>query len=73
MPWRTSSVESERARFVLEAEASDLPFAELCRRHGISRPTGYKWLQRFEDEGIDALADRSRRPRSCPHASPSRS
>jgi transposase-like protein len=36
----------ERARFVFEAERSDLPFAELCRRYGISRPTGYKWVDR---------------------------
>ena len=70
MPWRTSSVETERARFVLEAELSDLSFAELCRRHGISRPTGYKWLERYEGQGVDGLGDRSRRPHSCPHATP---
>ena len=70
MPWRTSTVETERARFVLEAELSDLSFAELCRRHGISRPTGYKWLERYQEGGPDGLSDRSRRPRSCPHATP---
>lgn len=32
MPWRTSTVENERARFVIEAEFSDLSHAELCRR-----------------------------------------
>jgi transposase InsO family protein len=63
-------VETERARFVLEAELSDLSFAELCRRHGISRPTGYKWLERYEGQGVDGLGDRSRRPHSCPHATP---
>ncbi|MEQ8330665.1 MAG: hypothetical protein RH859_09410 [Longimicrobiales bacterium] len=40
MPWRTSTVDTERARFVFEAELSDLSHAELCRRHNISRPTG---------------------------------
>lgn len=68
MPWRTSTVETERARFVLEAELSDLPFAELCRRHGISRPTGYKWLRRYRNEGPAGLSDRSRRPHTCSHA-----
>ena len=67
MPWRTATVETERARFVLEAQLSDLAFAELCRRHGISRPTGYKWLQRTEQEGLNGLRNRSRRPHSCPH------
>ena len=39
MPWRTSTVEIARARFVMEAELSDLSHAELWRRHGITRPT----------------------------------
>ncbi len=59
MPWRTSTVETERARFVLEAERSFLSFSALCRRHGISRPTGHKWLDRYREEGIDGLKDRS--------------
>ena len=68
MPWRTSTVETERARFVLEAELSDLSFSELCRRHAISRPTGHKWLERYREKGLEGLKDRSHRPRSCPHA-----
>jgi len=38
----------------------------LCLRHGISRKTGYKWLQRYEAEGPDGLTDRSHRPRAHP-------
>lgn len=68
MPWRTSTVETERARFVVEAEISDLTHAELCRRYNISRPTGYKWIRRYEEEGLEGLVDRSHRPDSCPHA-----
>jgi len=68
MPWRTSTVETERARFVLEAERSFLSFSALCRRHGISRPTGHKWLERYREKGLEGLRDRSHRPRSCPHA-----
>lgn len=36
--------------------------AELCRRYGISRRVGYKWLGRYEREGIQGLEDRSRAP-----------
>ena len=68
MPWRTSTVETERARFVLEAELSDLSHAELCRRFNISRPTGYKWIRRYRTEGLDGLRSRSHRPHSCAHA-----
>lgn len=70
MPWRTQTVMDERARFVFEAEHTHLSFAELCRRHGISRPTGYKWLDRHRAEGIEGLRDRSHRPRACPHRIP---
>jgi putative transposase len=70
MPWRTVTVMDDRARFVLEAELSHLSFSELCRRHHISRPTGYKWLERYRKEGLSGLHDRAHRPRSCPHATP---
>ncbi|MEN8375093.1 MAG: IS481 family transposase [Gemmatimonadota bacterium] len=70
MPWRTQTIMDERARFVFEAERSNLPFAELCRRYGISRPTGYKWVDRRRDDGVVGLEDRSHRPHSCPHATP---
>ena len=67
MPWRTVTVPNERARFVLEAQDTFLSFSELCRRYGISRRTGYKWLSRFDGD-LDNLADRSRRPCGCSHA-----
>ena len=40
---------------------------ELCRRFGISAPTGYRWLQRYLDAGRDGLEDRSRRPQHSPN------
>ena len=61
MPWRESSVMEERLRFVarlLEGEG----MSELCREFGISRKTGYKIFNRYKDEGLEALSDRSRRP-----------
>ena len=36
--------------------------SELCREFGISRKTGYKIFNRYKDEGLEALSDRSRRP-----------
>ena len=51
-----------------EVPAHDVqvPVAELCRRFGISRQTGYVWLRRYRVEGEAGLVDRSRRPRSHP-------
>jgi transposase InsO family protein len=44
--------------------------AEFCRREQISRPTFYKYRQRFRDLGIDGLQGRSRRPVTCPGQTP---
>jgi len=41
--------------------------AATCRYYGISRPTFYKWLNRYEEFGEDGLRDRSSRPHHCPH------
>jgi transposase InsO family protein len=41
---------------------------ELCSAYGITRTCGYKWVQRFHDGGVPALADRSRAPRNHPNA-----
>ncbi|UCC82957.1 MAG: IS481 family transposase [Gemmatimonadota bacterium] len=70
MPWRETSAMNERFNFVVDAQRGHFPFAELCRRYGVSRKTGYKWLHRFEEHGPQGLADRSHRPHSCPHATP---
>jgi transposase InsO family protein len=39
-----------------------------CRYFGITRQAFYKWLRRYEDQGLDGLRDRSRRPHVIPHA-----
>lgn len=41
---------------------------ELCRQHGVSPKTGYKWVQRYHDGGLPNLMDRSRAPHSRPYA-----
>ena len=61
MPWKASSVMEERLRFVarlLDGEA----MAAVCRDFGVSRKTGYKIFDRYKEHGLEALADRSRRP-----------
>lgn len=57
---------SQRLEFVVLASKAGLPFCELCRRFGVSRKTGYKWLERYRRGGAEALAERSRRPRRSP-------
>ena len=56
-----------RVEFVALASQAGANVSELCRRYGISRKTGYKWLKRGGAGGEEALADRSRRPCQSPH------
>lgn len=70
MPWRETSRMDERLRFVEDVHRPGWSIAELCRRYGVSRKTGYKWLEVYERAGAEGLADGSHRPRSCPHATP---
>lgn len=51
----------ERMRFVLRLKDGE-SMASLCREFGISRVTGYKIFERYEDCGLEGLTDRSRRP-----------
>ena len=55
-----------REEFVLNGLEGGANKSELCREYGISRKTGYKWLQRFRELGIEGLRDMSRRPHSSP-------
>jgi putative transposase len=68
MPWKETCSMEERKRFVIEAMRSEESFSEICRRYGVSRRVGYKWLARFESDGARGLADRSRARRSQAHA-----
>ena len=67
MPWKESTCMSERHEFVHLASAAAVNFSLLCRRFGISRKTGYKWLRRYLEGGHQALSELSRRPHHSPH------
>jgi len=66
MPWKEVSAMSLREEFVVLASAESSNISVLCRRFGISRKTGYKWLAREKAGGQPALQDASRRPHSSP-------
>jgi len=70
MPWKETCAVDERVRFVLEVERDEMPKATLCRRFGISRPTGDKWLRRYEELGLSGLLDQSRAARRHPNETP---
>ena len=68
MPWRETSPMEQRLEFVREYTSGLFTMTELAAEYGISRKTGYKWLERYEADGALGVHDRSRRPHSSPHA-----
>ncbi len=60
----------QRQEFYRDYAGGEWSMSELCDRYGISRPTGYKWVQRIEHEGTCAVPDRSRAPVRHPNQTP---
>lgn len=70
MPWKETSSVTERMSFIVDYLKKEHSVAELCRHYGMPQKTGYKWIARWNESCGDptSLLDRSRAPRSCPHA-----
>ena len=67
MPWMETAPMNERMRFVTDWERDLYSMVDLCQRYGVSRKTGYKWVDRYERDGVEGLRERSRAPHRCPH------
>ena len=70
MAWKETCAVDERLRFVLAVEGGGESFSATCRRFGVSRRTGYKWVSRYREEGASGLSDRSRAARRYPRSMP---
>jgi transposase InsO family protein len=66
MVWKTMDAEEQKVRFVVAASRREKSLRALCEEFGISRPTGYLWLGRYEKAGLAGIAERSRRPQHSP-------
>lgn len=67
MGWKGVTIMDQRVRFIAEYLRDYFPFSELCLQFNISRKTGYKWIERYEQEGSEGLKDKSRRPHGSPY------
>jgi transposase-like protein len=66
MAWKTIDTQEQRVRFVVTAAQGRQGFSSLCGEFGISRPTGYLWLRRYQEFGVPGIAERSRKPHRSP-------
>jgi transposase InsO family protein len=64
------SVAEQRYRAVLAVISDGRTVKEVAAGVGVSRQTLHAWLAKYEAGGLEQLADRSHRPRGCPHQMP---
>ncbi len=62
MTWKETKAMEERMKFIVDYLRKEDSLRALCLAYGISRPTGYKWIKRYEEEGPSGLEERSRAP-----------
>ena len=68
MPWKETCAMDQRVQFISDYLKGCYTKRDLCMFYGISRPTGDKWIARYDKHGPEGLYDRSRRAHSQPNA-----
>lgn len=67
MPWSDTSTMDQKTQFIADYLRKVLSVTELCELYGISRKTGYKWIDRYIHNGPAGLEEYSRRPHQTPN------
>jgi transposase InsO family protein len=67
MPWKDTTTMEQKVEFICEWLSEKYTITELCNAFGISRPTGYRLIGRYEKEGIEGLLERPRAPINHPN------
>jgi putative transposase len=70
MPWSETTPMDQKTQFIADYLRNTLCISELCELYGISRKTGYKWIDRYLADGPQGLDERSRKPRHSPNRTP---
>ena len=58
----------QRLQFLSSYQKEEMSISDLCREFEVSRPTGYRWINRYKEAGPEGLLDLSSKPHSCSHA-----
>lgn len=59
MPWSETNAMEQRIQFIRDWLTRTHGVSDLCATYGISRKSGYKWIDRYQREGPDWVLDRS--------------
>src|SRR5260370_17313412 len=66
MPWPIRDLLTMKQELVEFALRPGVNRRELFSRYGIRAPCAYKWLKRYQSQGVDGLAEHSRLPHHHP-------
>ena len=72
MPWKETRTVDQRLQFLSSYQKEEMSVTDLCHEYGISRPTAYKWIKRYDEVGPEGLLDLTRTPHSSPYATSAR-
>lgn len=64
------TIMDQKKEFILNWKSNQSSFAQLCRDFQISRMSGYKYVKRYQEEGMEGLEERSRAPHNIPNKTP---
>jgi len=64
------TVMDQKKEFILLWKTNSFSFTDLCKEFNIARTTGYKYVKRFKEGGMDALENQSTAPHHVPGKTP---
>lgn len=67
MPWKITDTMDQKIQLIADWQSDYFSVTDLSNRYGVSRPTIYKWLSRYEEFGIEGLKEQSRAPHHSPN------
>lgn len=67
MAWQETGKNDEKLKFISDWLKQEFKFSDLCKRYGISRPTGYYLVNRYRSECEGAFKDKPKSPHNIPH------
>ena len=59
MPWEVINQMDLKIQLVNDRDKNNFSITDLSQKYGISRPTVYKWLERYEQSGVEGLKEQS--------------
>ncbi len=72
MPWKETTMLEQKLEFINEWQVGNFTLPELYREFEISRPATYKYIKRYQLEGVEGLFEKNRKPLSHPRKTSSR-